>query len=119
MFLYQNEFEKALELLVLQEAWLLSYKQRMSLTTSETKNNYQEDTMSSKENRPPEDYQDLRLRQLRARRAHLAARLRRIRELETVNRLLREQLLFLQQLLEEEPENLEGETNGDEKQTGK
>ena len=49
----------------------------------------------------PRNLQDLRLRQFRARRAHLAARLRRIRELEAANRLLREQLLFLQQLLEE------------------
>ena len=75
--------------------------------------------MPSKENISPEDLQDLRRRQLRARRAHLAARLRRIRELEAANRLLREQLLFLQQLLEEERENSEGETNGDENQTGK
>ena len=119
MSLHQNKFEKHLKLLVLLEACLLGYKERKFLTTLNTKNNYQEDTMPSKENRPPEDHQDLRLRQLRARRAHLTARLRRIRELETVNRLLREQLLFLQQLLEEEPENLEGETNGDEKQTGK
>ena len=89
----------------------------MSLTTSETKNNYQEDTMSSKENRPPKDYQDPRLRQLRARQAHLAARLRRIRELEAANRMLREQLRFLQQLLEEDPQNSESETNEDENQT--
>ena len=74
--------------------------------------------MPSKENRPPEDHQDLRLRQLRARRAHLAARLRRIRELEAANRLLREQLLFIQQLLEEEPQDSEGETSEDENQTG-
>ena len=70
--------------------------------------------MSSKENRPPGDYQDLRLRQLRARRALLAARLRRIRELEAANRYLREQLRFLQQLLEEDPQSSESETNEDE-----
>ena len=72
--------------------------------------------MSSKENRPPEDYQDLRLRQLRARRALLAARLRRIRELEAANRYLREQLRFLQQLLGEDPQSSESETDEDETQ---
>ena len=72
--------------------------------------------MSSKENRPPGDYQDLHLRQLRARRALLAARLRRIRELEAANRYLREQLRLLQQLLEEDPQSSESETNKDETQ---
>ena len=69
--------------------------------------------MKSKENISPEE---LGLRQLRARRAHLAARLRRIQELMASNRLLRDQILFLRQRLRERPENSGGKTKEDEKQ---
>ena len=72
--------------------------------------------MPSKKNKHPGDYQDLRLRQRRVRRALLAARRRRIRELEAANRYLREHLRFLQQLLEEDPQSSESETNEDETQ---
>ena len=72
--------------------------------------------MPSKKNRHPGDYQDLHLRQRRVRRALLAARRRRIRELEAANRYLREQLRFLQQLLEEDPQSSESETIQDETQ---
>ena len=72
--------------------------------------------MPAKENRPPEDNQDRRLRQLRARRALLAARLRRIQALEAANRYLREQLRFLQQLLGEDLESSDSETDQEETQ---
>ena len=54
--------------------------------------------------------------QLRARRAILAARLRRIQALGAANRYLREQLRFLQQLLGEDLESSESEAEQEETQ---
>ena len=57
--------------------------------------------MPSKENLAPED---LRLRELRARRTYLTARLQRVQDLTAANRLLRVQIALLRQCRQERQE---------------
>ena len=66
--------------------------------------------MPSKENLDPVE---LRLRELRARRANLTAKLQRIQDLTAANKLLREKIAFLRQRLRELQENLDFDSEGD------
>ena len=66
--------------------------------------------MPSKENLDPVE---LRLRELRARRDYLKAKLQRIRDLKATKKLLQEQLAFLRQRLRERQENVDSDSKGD------
>ena len=66
--------------------------------------------MPSKENLDPVE---LRLRELRARRAYLTAKLQRIQDLTAANKLLREKIAFLRQCLRERQENLDFDSKTD------
>ena len=70
--------------------------------------------MPSKENLDPVE---LRLRELRARRAYLTAKLQRIQDLTAANKLLREKIAFLRQRLRERQENLDFDSKGDKEAT--
>ena len=72
-------------------------------------NHYQ--TMPSKENLDPVD---LRLKELRARRDYLKAKLQRIRDLKATKKLLQEQIAFLRQRLREREENVGSDSNEDQ-----
>ena len=67
--------------------------------------------MPSKENLDPVE---LRLRELRARRAYLKAKLQRIRDLKATKKLLQEQIAFLRQRLRERQENVDSDSKGDQ-----
>ena len=112
MLPHQNEFEEHLIILVLLDLCLLYYKDQNILILIGAKNT-QTYIMKSKENISPEE---LRRRQLLARRNYLTERLRRIHELLASNRLLLEQIMFLRQRLAERPENSGGKTGDDGKQ---